>query len=116
MPYDASRHGPQRIVGPGFHARVYALVQSVPPGMVTTYGDVAAALGKTGVARHVGFALAALPPDSDVPWWRVVAAGGRLSVAGTTAKRQARLLAQDGVRVRGGKVATFDMLRFLFPE
>jgi hypothetical protein len=37
-------------------------------------------------------------------------------VAGTTAKRQARLLAQDGVRVRGGKVATFDMLRFLFPE
>ena len=47
---------PQRIVGPGFHARVHALVATVPPGFVTTYGDVATALGSRNVARHVGIA------------------------------------------------------------
>ena len=55
-PYDPARHGPQRIVGPGFHEQVFALVRQVPAGAVTTYGDVGAALGSKNVARHVGYA------------------------------------------------------------
>lgn len=87
---------------------MHALVRGVVPGAVTTYGDLAAALGHRGVARHVGFALAALPAHSDVPWWRVVAAGGRLARAGTAAAReQARRLLADGVVVRGGRVVGF---------
>ena len=78
MPYDPERHGPHRIVGPGFHGKVHALVKKVPAGRVTTYGDVAEALGSRSVARQVGFAMAAVG-DDDVPWWRVVAAGGRLA-------------------------------------
>ena len=52
--------GEERIVGPGFHALVYGKVREVPAGKVTTYGDVAGALGSRRVARQVGFALAAL--------------------------------------------------------
>jgi len=113
-PYDPQRHGPRRIVGPGFHQRVHALVRDVPPGSVTTYGDVAAALGSKGVARHVGYALAALDEDTDVPWWRVVAAQGRLSQAPGAAERQATRLAADGVDVVGGRVQQFALRRHVF--
>lgn len=107
MPYDPARHGPHRIVGPGFHARVHDLVRRVPAGAVTTYGDLAAALGSRGVARQVGYALAAVASD-DVPWWRVVGAGGRLSRAGTAAaRRQAAALRREGVTVRGDRVTDF---------
>ena len=72
-----------RIVTEGFHQRVYAVVRDVPAGFVTTYGDVAAVLGSPRVARHVGWALAALR-DEDVPWHRVVNAKGTISFRGDT--------------------------------
>ncbi|MCA1819229.1 MAG: MGMT family protein, partial [Halobacteriales archaeon] len=37
-----------------FAERVRAFVRTVPPGRVTTYGDVALAVGKPGAARAVG--------------------------------------------------------------
>ena len=111
MPYDPARHGPRRIVGPGFHGKVHALVKKVPKGRVTTYGDVAEALGSRSVARQVGYAMAAID-DPDVPWWRVVAAGGRL--APTTARAQARALRAEGVAVRDQRVREFATRRFAF--
>lgn len=113
-PYDPARHGPRRIVGPGFHEQVFALVRQVPAGSVTTYGDVGAALGSKNVARHVGYAMAAVPQDSDVPWWRCVAAGGRLSQQPGAAERQAAHLADDGVEVRNLHVQQFAQRRHEF--
>ncbi len=116
MPYEAERHGPRRIVGPGFHERVYALVQQVPRGRVTTYGDLAAALGLRSAARHVGFALAALPCDrDDVPWHRVINSSGKLSsrIGGAPSGRQMRRLVAEGVAMRpNGRIADFAELRF----
>ncbi|MFO1076226.1 MAG: MGMT family protein [Planctomycetota bacterium] len=112
MPYDSARHGPRRIVGPGFHAAVYAAVRRVPRGAVASYGDVAQALGSKNVARHVGWALASLPCGSDVPWWRIVDAAGRLARAGSPdARRQAKLLAAEGVGVAKGRIVGFALLR-----
>ena len=112
MPYDPARHGPRRIVGPGFHGEVHALVKGVPKGRVTTYGDLAEALGSRSVARQVGFALAALDAGTDVPWWRVVAAGGRL--APHAARAQARALRAEGVAVRDQRVQEFAKHHFAF--
>ncbi|HEX6812830.1 MAG TPA: MGMT family protein [Planctomycetota bacterium] len=114
MPYDPSRHGPRRIVGPGFHKKVHAFVRQVPAGRVTTYGDLAEALGSRGVARQVGFAMAALGGGSDVPWWRVVAAGGRLAVQ--AARAQARALRAEGVAVKSERVQQFEARRFVFGD
>ncbi|MFO0980133.1 MAG: MGMT family protein [Planctomycetota bacterium] len=116
MPYDPRRHGPGRVVGPGFHARVHAVVRSVPCGSVTTYGDIATVLGRRAVARHVGFALAALPVESDVPWHRVVNAQGRISLRhdGKPSPAQARLLRAEGIAVNAaGKIAGFKRKRWV---
>ena len=112
MPYDPARHGPHRILGPGFHGKVHALVKQVPKGRVTTYGDLAGALGSRSVARQVGFALAALDAGTDVPWWRVVAAGGRL--APHAVRAQARALRKEGVAVKDRRVQSFSSRRFTF--
>lgn len=118
MSYDPERHGPERIVGPGFHGRVFEVVRRVPAGRVTTYGDVAAALGLRSVARKVGHALAGLLAEQDdVPWHRVVNAEGRLSrpVASGSGAEQRRLLIEEGVEVDGeGRIREFRRLRHSF--
>lgn len=57
----------------------YEVVRRVPPGRVTTYGAVAIAAGLPGRARQVGYAMAALPDDHDVPWHRVINVKGEIS-------------------------------------
>ncbi|NNM45856.1 MGMT family protein [Knoellia koreensis] len=52
---------------------VLDLVDQVPEGMVVTYGDLAEMLGRGG-PRSVGRVMSHY--GSDVPWWRVIRAGG----------------------------------------
>lgn len=132
MAYDPAKHGPERVVGPGFFAKVYAVVRTVPAGRVTTYGDVAAALGLRSVARKVGHALAALPdepsphessphesgPDrpAPTPWFRVVNARGCLSrpLSTPAGREQAELLRAENVEVHAdGRITDFAGLRFV---
>jgi methylated-DNA-protein-cysteine methyltransferase-like protein len=61
------------------HQRIHETVRRIPGGRVATYGQVAAVAGHPGRARFVGFALAALPEGTDVPWHRVVNAQGGIS-------------------------------------
>jgi len=84
-----------------FHVRVRAAVRRIPPGRVATYGQVAAVAGLPGLARQVGYALAALPDGSDVPWHRVVNARGEISPRtgdGSAEKIQRLLLESERVR------------------
>ncbi|HLS77766.1 MAG TPA: MGMT family protein [Nocardia sp.] len=78
---------------------VRALIAGIPPGRVVTYGDLAAAAGLS-TPRTVGWILRT--DSADLPWHRVVAAGGRLATHKSA--RQARLLAAEGVPVRDGRV------------
>ncbi len=108
-----------KAVGPGFGERVYDVVARVPAGSITTYGDVAEALGSRRVARHVGHALAALPEDrGDVPWHRVVNARGFLSPRsdGRLPGEQRARLEGEGVRVDdAGRVLEFARRRRSIP-
>ncbi len=83
-----------------FPRRVWAVVRTVPEGAVTTYGDVATVLGNPRLARQVGWALSALPEDSDVPWQRVINAQGAISFRGEfdRGEEQRQRLIAEGVR------------------
>lgn len=72
---------------------IFERVRRVPPGFVTTYGDLS-----PGSPRHAGRALAGMP--GDLPWWRVVRSDGTWAKG---AEQRARLLA-DGVPLRGQRV------------
>jgi O-6-methylguanine DNA methyltransferase len=61
-----------------FYERVWAVVAEIPPGRVTTYGDIAEHLGRRGAARMVGWALNAAV-GSGLPCHRVVNRYGALT-------------------------------------
>lgn len=62
-----------------FAQRVFEIVRQIPEGRVTTYGDIAIALGAPRGARQVGWAIAGAPPGLELPFHRVVNREGFLS-------------------------------------
>jgi alkylated DNA nucleotide flippase Atl1 len=88
-----------RPLGVSRTSAILELVETIPPGRVMTYGDVAHHLGIPS-ARLVGQVLA--HSGGSVPWHRVVLATG--SVADHLAERQLAMLREEGVAVRQGRV------------
>ena len=82
------------------YEQIYAMVRRIPPGRVTTYGQVAELVGGC-TARMVGYAMASLKrgTDPDVPWQRVINAQGKISVHGDGIGNtmQRILLEEEGV-------------------
>jgi methylated-DNA-protein-cysteine methyltransferase related protein len=79
---------------------VAKVLDSLEPGDVVTYGEVAAEAGYPGRARAVGRYLA--DNGDGHPWWRVVTASGRL-VPGNEIEHARRLKA-EGVASADGHV------------
>ena len=91
--------GFKRIFGAmGYYDDVYAVVERIPFGKVSTYGRIARMTVVPRGARGVGWALAALGPERsrDVPWWRVINAAGRISNE-YNAALQRELLEAEGI-------------------
>lgn len=89
--------------------RLRDVVRTVPHGRVATYGQVSArVLGTT--PRMVGFALAGLPEDTDVPWHRIVNASGRISLpeGSESHTEQRRRLESEGVYFSDAGVIDLD--------
>ena len=63
-----------------FNERVYEIVKQIPYGKVMSYVQIASLAGSPRASRAVGYALAALPPHSDLPCHRVVFKDGALSI------------------------------------
>ena len=84
--------------GPRLYERIYATVRQIPSGRVATYGQIARLVGGCS-AQMVGFALAALPNGSDVPWQRVINAKGKISPRGIGfgSLIQRTLLEEEGI-------------------
>ena len=89
-----------------FFKEVYTLLKTIPKGKVTTYGDIARALGYPKRAKFVGYALHVNPDPENIPCYKVVNREGRLAPAfafgGEDAQRA--MLEADGVEVVNGKV------------
>ncbi len=104
-----------------FHERVYAVVSTVPPGFVTTYGDVAAVIGSPRAARQVGWALSALRHSDRadvVPWQRVINAQGRISARGDVlrATEQQSLLEAEGIVFSEAGACDLEGHRWMYPN
>ena len=81
------------------YRRIHDVVRQIPPGKVSTYGQVAKIVGKC-TARMAGYAIAAVPSDSNIPWHRVINSRGKISPrsCGDGHIRQYRLLEAEGIR------------------
>lgn len=91
----------------------YAVIRSVERGQVASYGQIAAAAGHPRHARHVGRALRALAgDDTDVPWHRIVNAGGRISPRGLDGSDDLQRILLEAEGVRFDAAGRIDLRRF----
>ena len=91
------------------YQRIYIVVRQIPTGKVSTYGQIAAIVGRGCTARQVGYAMAALrSDDKSVPWQRVINSQGEISLRpGGGGARQRGLLEAEGVEFDAGGRADF---------
>ena len=94
-----------------FGRRVLTVVRRIPPGRVSTYGDVATLAGRPGAARAVGNVMRACD-DPRVPCHRVVAAAGGLGGYGRLPHVKRELLRAEGVTVGLSTVRNFAQVRW----
>jgi methylated-DNA-protein-cysteine methyltransferase-like protein len=85
---------------------MWHVVCAIPRGQVSTYGAVARAAGFPGRARLAGLALKLAPQEMNVPWHRVVGAGGRIVFPKSSHahRDQTRRLRAEGVPAKEGRV------------
>ena len=90
-----------------FQARVLELVSKIPRGKVTTYKELARALGSPRAYRAVGNALACNPHPVKIPCHRVVRSDCKIGGYGgnrLAGKKKARLLRGENVEIVGEEV------------
>ncbi|HST84445.1 MAG TPA: methylated-DNA--[protein]-cysteine S-methyltransferase [Kineosporiaceae bacterium] len=91
--------------GDPFQERVWAMLNEIPIGKTTTYGELAERLGDKSLAQSVGQAVGRNPLCIVVPCHRVVGKGGKLTgYAGGLRRKQFLLELEEPALVRGGKL------------
>ena len=100
-----TRSGSSPEDNPAFQ-EIWAVVDRIPRGSASTYGAVARAAGMPGRARLTGRALREAPKEMNIPWHRVVGAGGKIVFPRTSVnfREQVRRLRAEGVAVKEGRV------------
>ncbi len=83
-----------------FAQKVYAIVAKIPRGQTRTYGEVAAAAGRSGAARAVGTIMSKNRDTKRVPCHRVIRADGKVGeyAFGGPAKKTALLKREGALR------------------
>src|SRR5882672_9391091 len=92
-------------------SRIVATIRKVPRGKVSTYGGIARAAGYPGASRQVARTLHGA---FDLPWQRIVGAGGEIKLRGDSAIEQRLRLEAEGVTFRGRRV-NMKLHEFKFP-
>lgn len=106
---------------PAFFAKVWQIVMQIPPGKVSSYGQIAsmippsddleAASMRRLAPRWVGTALRKTPLGRSIPWHRVINSQGTISFppGSPQAEVQRQLLEQEGIEFDShGKVSFRD--------
>lgn len=81
-----------------FTVNAIKIIQSIPPGKVMTYGQIAKAAGSSRGARQVVRILHSMSEKYNLPWHRVVNANGKLTIPSEEGKLlQKHLLQKEGI-------------------
>jgi methylated-DNA-[protein]-cysteine S-methyltransferase len=91
---------------------VYTLLTEIPPGKVSTYGDIAKALGHPKASRLIGRIIANNPNPISVPCHRVVKSNGEIGGFMYGEQKKREILEEEGIIFQGTFVKNFEESRF----
>lgn len=93
------------VTGTPFETRVWAMLQEIPFGETTTYGELAGKLGDSRLAWPVGQAVGHNPLSIIVPCHRVVGKDGKLTgYAGGLKRKQFLLGLEEPAMVKAARL------------
>ncbi|MDQ3848491.1 MAG: MGMT family protein [Thermoproteota archaeon] len=90
---------------------VYNIVSRIPEGKVTTYGDIAKALGHPRASRAIGRILNRNPNPILTPCHRVIKSDGKIGGYAFGKMRKKELLKKEGLFFIGDTAAAFSDYR-----
>jgi methylated-DNA-[protein]-cysteine S-methyltransferase len=93
---------------------VYFLLSKIPPGKVSTYGDIAKALGHPKAARAIGRIIANNPNPISIPCHRVVKSNGEIGGFAYGEQRKREILEKEGIKFQNRIVENFEEQRLSF--
>jgi methylated-DNA-[protein]-cysteine S-methyltransferase len=93
---------------------VYILLSKIPPGKVSTYGDIAKALGHPKAARAIGRIIANNPNPISIPCHRVVKSNGEIGGFAYGEQRKREILEKEGIKFQNRIVENFEEQRLSF--
>jgi methylated-DNA-[protein]-cysteine S-methyltransferase len=92
-------------------SHVYDIVDQIPEGKVTTYGDIAKALGHPGASRLIGRILNKNPKPILTPCHRVIKSNGNIGGYAFGKARKKELLKKEGLCFIGDSTEAFAKYR-----
>ena len=96
-----------------FAKKCYQLLLQVPQGRVTTYKELAKAMG-TRAYRAVGQAMNRNPRLIEIPCHRVVCSNGEIGGYALGVEKKIELLQKEGVVVKGNRVEGMEGILYRF--
>jgi len=81
-----------------------------PPGMVTTYGELAKAVGLKNGQRVIGRIMNKNPYPVIVPCHRVIKSDGKIGGYALGEKIKTNMLSKEGVKIKNGKIIDLKMI------
>ena len=94
--------------------KVYRQLLRVPEGKVTTYGDLAKAVGLENGQRVIGMIMKKNPFPVIVPCHRVVKSDGKIGGYVYGERVKSHMLLKEGIKIKDGKIIDFDKEKFCF--
>lgn len=90
-----------------FENNVFDLCSKIKKGQVSTYAEIARAIGNSKASRAVGNALNK-NPYKHVPCHRIVCSDGRIGGFAHGSRKKQKMLESEGIEIKNRKIKDFE--------
>ena len=94
--------------------KIYKKLLEVPEGKITTYGELAKAVGFTNVQRAVGKIMNKNPYPVIIPCHRVVKADGKVGGYAYGEEIKTSMLKKEGIKIKDCKIMNWENTIYRF--
>ncbi len=94
--------------------KLYKKLLEVPEGKITTYGDLAKAVGFTNGQRVVGKIMNKNPFPVIIPCHRVVKSDGKVGGYAFGEEIKINMLKKEGIKIKNGKIQNWNEIIYRF--
>ena len=94
--------------------KIYKKLLQVPKGQVTTYGELAKAVGLENGQRAIGKIMNKNPYPVIIPCHRVVMSTGKIGGYAYGEEIKSNMLAKEGIKIENGKILDWEDKVFRF--